>query len=54
VLRLDQAPQAERHGELHVWGGWRAHTWRCWAAPAGGRRSAAVEAVRSTVRETWG
>jgi len=53
VLRLDQARQAERNGELQIWDGWRAHTWLCWAAPAGGRRSAAVEAVRSTVLETW-
>ena len=54
VLRLDQAEQAERNGELRIWSGWRAHTWLCWAAPAGGRRSDAVEAVRSTVLDTWG
>jgi DNA-binding transcriptional LysR family regulator len=54
VLRLDQAEQAERNGELRIWSGWRAHTWLCWVAPDGGRRSHAVEAVRSTVLDTWG
>jgi DNA-binding transcriptional LysR family regulator len=54
LLRLDQALQAERNGELTVWHGWRSHTWLCWAAFADGRRSAAVDAVRATVLEAWG
>jgi DNA-binding transcriptional LysR family regulator len=55
VLRLDQAQQAERHGEMKIWNGWRAHTWLCWAAPAQGKQARAdvVEAVRATVLEAW-
>jgi DNA-binding transcriptional LysR family regulator len=52
VLRLDQAQQAERNGELAIWPGWRSHTWLCWAEPAG-TRSAAVAAVREAVLEAW-
>lgn len=54
LLRLDQAAQAERNGELKIWNGWRSHTWLCWVAPADGRRAAAVDAVRATVWEVWG
>jgi len=53
LLRLDQATQGERNGELRVWPGWRSHTWLCWLAPASGR-PAAVDAVRSAVFEAWG
>jgi len=53
ILRLDQALQAERNGELKIWNGWRSHTWLCWVAPAEGKRSAAVEAVRGAVFEAW-
>jgi DNA-binding transcriptional LysR family regulator len=53
LLRLDQATQAERHGELAVWNGWRSHTWLCWVAPAGIERPAAVAAVRAAVLEAW-
>jgi len=52
IVRLDQALEAERHGELAVWPGWRAHTWICWAAPAAST-SPAVAAVRSAVQEAW-
>jgi DNA-binding transcriptional LysR family regulator len=52
ILRLDQARQAERNGELRVWNGWRAHTWLCWVAPEG-RRTDAVDAVRRAVMEAW-
>ncbi len=52
LLRLDQAEQAQRRGELAVWPGWRSHTWLCWVTPAEGR-SAAVEALQSTVFEVW-
>ena len=54
LLRLDQATQAERDGELAIWNGWRSHTWLCWVAPAGGERPAAVAAVRGAVLEAWG
>jgi DNA-binding transcriptional LysR family regulator len=53
VLRLDQATQAERNGELKIWNGWRSHTWLCWLAPAEGKRTEAVEAVRRAVMEAW-
>ena len=53
LLRLDQALQAERSGEVAIWNGWRSSTWLCWTAPAGAQRPVAVEAVRSTVFETW-
>ena len=52
LLRLDQAEQAERSGELAIWNGWRSRTWLCWLA-AEGRHASAVEAVRSAVLETW-
>ena len=51
IVRMDQALQAERQGELKLWKGWRGHTWICWAAPP--RRSAAVEALRQAVLEAW-
>jgi hypothetical protein len=38
IVRMDQALQAERQGELKLWQGWRGHTWICWVAP---QRSAA-------------
>jgi DNA-binding transcriptional LysR family regulator len=53
IVRLDQALQAERHGELVVWPGWRAHTWLCWASPPPAKVSPAVTAVRSAVQEAW-
>jgi len=53
LLRLDQATQAEREGELAIWNGWRSHTWLCWVAPAGAERPAAVAAVRAAVLEAW-
>ena len=53
LLRLDQALQAERNGELIIWKGWRSHTWLCWVAPAEGKPSVAVDAVRATVLEAW-
>ena len=52
LLRLDQAEQGERNGELKIWPGWRSHTWLCWVEPEG-RRAPAVEAVRAAVLETW-
>jgi len=55
LLRLDQALQAERNGELAIWPGWRANTWLCWAARQDSAKgSSAVEAVRSAVFEAWG
>lgn len=53
IVRLDQALQAERHGELVVWPGWRGHTWLCWASPPQARVSPAVAAVRAAVQEAW-
>jgi DNA-binding transcriptional LysR family regulator len=53
IVRMDQALQAERHGELKVWKGWRGHTWICWASPPESKTSAAVAAVRSAVQEAW-
>jgi DNA-binding transcriptional LysR family regulator len=53
LLRLDQAEQAERQAELAIWQGWRSHTWLCWVEPAGGSRTAAVDAVRGAVMEAW-
>jgi len=53
ILRLDQAAQAERRGELVIWPGYRSHTWLCWVARAGARHSAAVDAVRGAVMEAW-
>jgi len=53
LLRLDQAAQAERNGELAIWKGWRAHTWLCWVERSEPRRSTAVDAVRSAVLEAW-
>jgi DNA-binding transcriptional LysR family regulator len=52
LLRLDQAQQGERNGELAIWPGWRSHTWLCWLAPAG-KLPVAVEAVRGAVFEAW-
>ena len=54
LIRLDQAQQAERNGELVVWPGWRSHTWLCWVAPEASKASAAVAAVRAAVFEAWG
>lgn len=53
IVRMDQALQAERHGELTLWPGWRGHTWICWAAPPEAKVSPAVAAVRSAVQEAW-
>lgn len=53
IVRLDQAQQAERQGELKIWNGWRAHTWICWASLPEARCSDAVLAVRSAVQEAW-
>ncbi len=53
IVRLDQALQAERQGELVVWPGWRAHTWICFASPPEAQVSPAVAAVRSAVQEAW-
>ena len=53
LLRVDQALQAERNGELKIWQGWRSHTWLCWVEAAEGRRTAAVDAVRTAVQEVW-
>jgi hypothetical protein len=53
LLRLDQAEQGERNGELSIWKGWRSHTWLCWVAPSEGKRAVAVDAVRSAVMEAW-
>ncbi|HJV60713.1 MAG TPA: LysR family transcriptional regulator [Albitalea sp.] len=53
ILRMDQALQAERHGELKIWNGWRGHTWICWASPPPSKISAAVAAVRDAVQEAW-
>jgi DNA-binding transcriptional LysR family regulator len=52
IVRLDQAEQAERQGELKIWNGWRAHTWLCWAEPEAASPSA-VEAVRQAVADAW-
>ena len=53
IVRLDQALQAERQGELKVWKGWRGHTWICWASPPAARSSPAVAAVRGALQEAW-
>lgn len=53
LLRLDQALQAERNGELRIWPGWRSHTWLCWVAPTDAGRAPAVDAVRGVVLEAW-
>ncbi len=52
LLRADQAEQAQRHGELRIWPGWRSRTWLCWVAPEGDR-APAVDAVRSAVTAAW-
>jgi DNA-binding transcriptional LysR family regulator len=53
IVRLDQALQAERAGELTLWNGWRGHTWLCWAAPLRPQSPDVVDAVRSAVLEAW-
>jgi len=53
LIRLDQAEQGERNGELAIWKGWRSHTWLCWVAPGGARQAVAVEAVKESVMEAW-
>lgn len=53
IVRLDQAEQAERHGELRIWPGWRGHTWLCWAAPPAARQTSAVAAVKEALLEAW-
>jgi DNA-binding transcriptional LysR family regulator len=53
IVRLDQAEQAERQGELRIWRGWRAHTWLCWAALPAAKQSNAVEAVKQALLEAW-
>ena len=52
LLRLDQAEQGQRNGELAIWDGWRSRTWLCWLAGED-RHAAAVDAVRTAVLETW-
>ncbi|MGM9489911.1 LysR family transcriptional regulator [Ideonella sp. YS5] len=54
IVRLDQAEQAERQGELKIWRGWRAHTWLCWAALPAAQQSSAVAAVKQALLEAWG
>ena len=51
IVRMDQALEAERRGELKLWKGWRGHTWICWVAPP--QRSTAVDALRQSVIEAW-
>ena len=53
IVRLDQAEQAERQGELKIWHGWRSHTWLCWAALPEAQQSSAVSAVRQALLEAW-
>jgi DNA-binding transcriptional LysR family regulator len=53
IVRLDQAEQAERHGELRIWPHWRAHTWVCWVSPPDADCSPAVLAVRAALQEAW-
>lgn len=53
VVRLDQAEQAERQGELRIWRHWRAHTWICFASPPQGRSTPATQALRAAVTEAW-
>jgi len=53
ILRLDQARQAERNGELRIWNGWRSHTWLCWVTTPEIKRTQAVEAVRRAVLDAW-
>jgi DNA-binding transcriptional LysR family regulator len=53
IVRLDQATEGERKGELRIWPGWRSHTWVCWAAPAGTDAAPAVAAVREAMLEVW-
>jgi len=53
VVRLDQAEQAQRQGELAIWRHWRALTWLCWASPPEARLTPATLAVRSAVQESW-
>jgi hypothetical protein len=53
IVRLDQAVQAERQGELKIWSGWRAHTWICWISPPDAKCTDAVLAVRGAVQEAW-
>ncbi|MDH6592910.1 DNA-binding transcriptional LysR family regulator [Variovorax sp. TBS-050B] len=52
LMRLDQAEQGRRNGELAIWEGWRSRTWLCWLAGEG-RHAAAVDAVRGAVLEAW-
>jgi DNA-binding transcriptional LysR family regulator len=53
ILRLDQARQAERNGELRIWNGWRSHTWLCWVTTPETKRTQAVDAVRRAVLDAW-
>jgi DNA-binding transcriptional LysR family regulator len=53
IVRLDQAVQAERQGELKIWTGWRAHTWICWVSLPEAKCTDAVLAVRGAVQEAW-
>jgi DNA-binding transcriptional LysR family regulator len=53
IVRLDQATQAERQGELKIWHGWRAHTWICWVSLPDAKCTDAVLAVRGAVQEAW-
>lgn len=53
IVRLDQALQAQRNGELTIWDGWRGHTWICWVAPPENRLPLAVAAVRNAVLDAW-
>ena len=53
LMRIDQAEQGERNGELAIWKGWRSHTWLCWVESAEGKHAVAVDAVRSAVLEAW-
>ena len=53
IVRLDQATQAERQGELKIWNGWRAHTWICWVSLPDAKCTDAVLAVRGAVQEAW-
>lgn len=53
IVREDQARDAQRLGEGHVWNGWHSTAWICWVAPPRDRQSPAVRAVQDVVFEVW-
>lgn len=52
VLRIDQAEDAAKAGELRIWPHWQDETWLCWLQKEG-PEDPALGALRELVMESW-